>query len=350
MLHRVTLFPPWPTHPYLANLAAALGEEGWQCELVGRMGLFKALVLAILGQGTVHLHWYEGLTLGRNRTAGLVAWAFLPVMWLAGRRGRLIWTVHNLVPHEGYARFAGPAFVWRLARASGRILVHFEEHKQLVEDRFDVHGRVFVTPPADYGHVHGPPIDRATARARAFAAPDPNAMLFVQIGNLRRYRQPTTTIVAFREAAPPTARLLVAGACPDQSLELEILRAVGGDPRVAVRFDRLSDEELVAALCAADWVILPYVSIFFPSAVSLVVAYGRPLIAPAFPGVRALLAGQPAILYPTDGPSRPRLEDAIATAATGMAPRPLAGEPRRAVSWRDQARETAGIYLAARAR
>ena len=102
----------------------------------------------------------------------------------------------------------------------------------------------------------------------------------------------------------------------------------------------------MAALCAADWVILPYVAIFHPSAVNLVVAYGRPLIAPAFPGVRALTAGHPAILYPTDGPTRPRLAQAIEEAANGPPPQP--DGTRRTVSWRDQARETVGHYLAAR--
>jgi len=349
MVHHVTFFPPWPNTPYLAGLAAGLAAEGWRVELVGRKGLFQALVRAALGRGTVHLHWYEGFTLGRNWTGGLVAWLFLPLLWLAGRRGRLIWTVHNLVPHEGYGLFLGPGFVRLLARASTRLLVHFEAHREEVERRLGVPGKVFVTPPAGYGRLHGSPVERGEARARAGYPADDDLMLFVQFGPLRRYRQPATTIHAFRDAAPSDARLLVAGACFDAHLMEEMHAAAAGDPRITIRTDRLSDPELLAALCAADWAILPYVAIYYPGAVSVAVAYGCPLIAPDLPGVRALAAGHPAILYPPGVPTRPALADAVRAASERAASeraayrRPLRARPPQP-TWREQARDTIAHY------
>jgi beta-1,4-mannosyltransferase len=341
----VTFFPDWRGDPYIDDLGAALVEEGWKFRLVGRKGLLFALLAAAVGRGTVHLHWYEGLTPKRKPVEGLLAWSFLPLFWLAGVRGRLIWTVHNIVPHDGFAPFVGMPFLRRLARSCSRILVHFDHTRNQVELQFSAVGKTFVTPVASFGHAHGPPIDRMLARARISDQLIDDRKLFVQIGSIRRYKQPATTVLAFRDAAPPDAMLLIAGPCTDQSLEVEVIRAAGGDPRIRLRFERLSDEDLVEALCAADWSICPYSRIENPGAVNLSVAYGCPVIAPDFPAVRALTAGNPAILYPGGGETRSLLAAAIRKAATVSK---RVGHHERQISRREQARSTADQYRAAR--
>lgn len=341
----VTFFPDWRGDPYIDDLGAALVEEGWRFRLVGRKGLLFALLAAAAGRGTVHLHWYEGLTPRRKPLEGLVAWSFLPLFWLAGLRGRLVWTVHNIVPHDGFAPFVGIPFLRLLARSCNRILVHFDHTREQVERQFSAAGKTFVTPVASFGHAHGPPIDRMIARARISDLLVDGRMLFVQIGSLRRYKQPATTVSAFRDAAPPDAMLLVAGPCPDQSIEPEIVHAADGDPRVILRFGRLSDEDLVGALCAADWSICPYSRIENPGAVNLSVSYDCPVIAPDFPAVKALTEGNPAILYPSNGETRPLLAAAIRRAATVSK---RLEHHREQISRREQARLTADQYRAAR--
>lgn len=344
----VTFFPDWRGDPYLDDLGAALAEEGWRYEIVGRKGLMKALVGAIRGRGTVHLHWFEAFSPRRSVMDGLVAWLYLPALWLAGRRGRLIWTVHNVVPHEGYAPLVGTRFLRLLARSSSRILVHFDQTRETVARAFRSSGKIAVTPAAAFGHAHGPPIGRAEARTSISDRLTDDAMLFVQIGSLRRYKQPATTVLAFRDVAPPSAMLFVAGPCEDDSIEAEVTRAAGGDPRILLRFGRLTDGELVAALCAADWSISPYLRIDNPGAVNVSVAYGCPVIAPAFPSVREMTTGHPSILYPLDGESRQRLADAIVAASTAKGPQADVGRRPPAVSRREQARQTAEQYRAAR--
>lgn len=341
----VTFFPDWRGDPYIDDLGAALVQEGWRFRLVGRKGLFFALLAAAAGRGTVHLHWYEGLTPKRKPLEGLLAWTFLPLFSLAGSRGRFVWTVHNIVPHDGFAPFVGIPFLRLLARSCSRILVHFEHTREQVELQYSAIGKTFVTPVASFGYAHGPPVDRMFARSRISDALVDDRTLFVQIGSLRRYKLPATTVSAFRDAAPPSAMLLVAGPCPDQSIEAEVVRAAEGDPRIILRFGRLSNEELVEALCAADWSICPYSRIENPGAVNLSVAYGCPVIAPDFPAVRALTAGNPAILYPADGATQPLLAAAISRAAA-MTTRMEHREQQ--ISRKDQARLTADQYRAAR--
>jgi beta-1,4-mannosyltransferase len=342
----VTFFPDWRGDPYIEDLGAALAAEGWGFRLVGRKGLLLALLGAAVGHGTVHMHWYEGLTPKRKPIEGLLAWSFLPFFWLAGLRGRLVWTVHNVVPHDGFAPFVGIPFLRLLARSCSRILVHFDHTREQVELQYSVSGKTFVSPVASFGHAHGPPVDRAFARARISDLLADDQKLFVQIGSLRRYKQPVITVLAFRDAAPPSAMLLVAGPCPDQSIEAEVIHAAGDDPRITLRFGRLSDAELVEALCAADWSICPYSKIENPGAVNLSVAYDCPVIAPDFPAVRALTAGNPAILYPADGAPRPLLAAAMSRAAT--TPTGRVEHRKDQISRKDQARLTVEMYRAAR--
>ena len=346
----VTFFPDWRGgDPYIDDLARELSAEGWRSRVVGRKGLLIALAAAILGRGTVHLQWYEGFTPERRWFEGLIAWIYLPALWLAGRRGRVIWTVHNVVPHEGYAPFVGLRFLKLLARSSSRILVHFDETRQVVEERFSVRGKVSVIHAATFGHAHGPPVDRASARARVSGRLAGDAMLFVQVGSLRAYKQPAMTVLAFRDAAPSSALLLVSGLCIDEALKADLIRVAANDPRIVLRFDRLPNEELVMALCAADWSICPYTHIDNPGAVNLSVSYDCPVIAPALGPVVEITRGHPVVLYPPDGDVRQQLASAIGRASElRLAPADGTGGLR--VTRREQARRTSEQYLAARDR
>ena len=346
----VTFFPDWRGgDPYIGDLARELSADGWRTAIVGRRGLLVALLRAIGGTGTVHVHWFEAFTPRRRWVEGLLAWLYLPVLWLAGHQGRLIWTVHNVVPHEGYAPLVGTRFLTLLARSCSRILVHFGETRERVEREFSCAGKVSVIHAATFGHAHGPPVDRCAARASVSDRLADDDVLFVQVGSLRPYKQPVTTVLAFRDAAPPSAMLLVSGLCVDESLEAEVSRAAADDPRIILRFDRLSNDDLVAALCAGDWSICPYLTIDNPGAVNLSVAYDCPVIAPALGPVREMTSGHPSVLYSTIGPARQRLAEAIAAAASSPAVR---GDGRGGlrVSRREQARQTSDVYLAARSR
>jgi hypothetical protein len=128
------------------------------------------------------------------------------------------------------------------------------------------------------------------------------------------------------------------------------MEAAEGDPRIVVRFGRLSDKELVNALCAADWAVFPYVAIQYPSAVNLAVAYDCRIIAPALPAIAQLAAGHQALLYPTDGALKQRLSDAIVVAESTTRAMPSASKLQEHIGWKDQARMTASHYLAARGR
>jgi hypothetical protein len=345
---KVTLFPDWDDL-YLRQLAEGVTAAGWECEMVGPEGISAALADAAEGRGTVHIHWYEGFNPRRTRRDGLTAWMQLPLLMAAGRRGRLIWTVHNVVPHEGYAPLMGASFVSALAHAASRVLVHFDETRDVLAKEFGIGNKVFVTPPAAVGHAHGAPIDRALARATVWEDLDPDATLFVQIGNLRAYKDPVTTVLAFRDAAPANARLLLSGLCRAGSMRSEIMRAADGDPRIVTRFAFVDDDYLVAALCAAEWSICPYRKIDNPSAANLTISYGCPLIAPAIPVIRRMAAGHPSILYATRGNRRRNLAEAIALAGERPPLRATDSRSPALVTRRDQVDQTVAQYVAARA-
>jgi hypothetical protein len=346
----VTFFPDWRGgDPYLDDLARELSAEGWRSRIVGRKGLLMALVAAIFGRGLVHLHWFEGFTPERRWFEGMVAWLYIPALWLAGKRGRLFWTVHNVVPHDGYAPLVGLRFLKLLARSSSRILVHFDETRRVVEERLSAHGKVSVVHAATFGHAHGPPVDRALARARISDRLTAATTLFVQVGSLRSYKQPATTVQAFRDAAPASALLLVSGFCSDEALRAEVIRVAANDPRITLRFNRLSNESLVTALCAADWSICPYTYIDNAGAVNLSMSYDCPVIAPALGTVVEMTRGHPVMLYSPVGPARQHLANVIARAAE-MRLAPADGTGGLRVTRREQARQTSELYLVARSR
>ena len=287
----------------------------------------------------LHLHWpelyYRG-PLGRPTVRS--AAGFVAVILTARLLGyRLVWTVHNALPHERSGA-VDRALRWLLLRTA-RPVVHTETARRALPRAAR---RAVVVP---HGHSIGAyphAVDADEARRRLGLAPD--EIVFLCFGQLRAYKGVPSLLDAFAALGAPRVRLVVAGRAVDAALGATVAAAAVRDRRIVARLEHVPDDEVQVFFEAADWVVLPYRDVTTSGSALLAFSFGRPVIAPAL-GCFAELGETDGVLgYGPDAPGG--LAAALArAAATDAAPwrrRALATAQR--TDWDEIARAYARIF------
>ncbi len=301
-----------PENPFQALLTSRVEEFGIVPVGMDRLAdlddpvALPALV-ALRGQGVevvLHLHWLarvlRGVTSeaeGLERVASFLA--ALDAFLAAG--GRLVWTVHNVLPHD--TRFPALDLELRRGVVARADIVHVLSAGTVAAaaPSYDIPAaKVLHVPHPAYLGVYPDDVSDADARARLGIAPDD--IVFGVVGNLRPYKGLDDLLAAFEAvvAAPPDARrrrLLIAGMpVPDPSIEalLDRARAL---PDVIVDARRIPAEELSVPLRASDVIVLPYRASLNSGALLLALSFGRPVIAAASPHVTETVGPEASITF-----------------------------------------------------
>ena len=258
----------------------------------------------------LHVHWPELLIRDSRRPwARMVKRRLLHLLLLRLRLQRipLVWTAHNLSPHE-----AGSA-------AERRSLRRFSRHVDLTIRLNAVSpvtaGREAVTIP--HGHYRWPFAQHPMPEA------EPGRILY--FGHIRPYKGVDTLLAAFRAIERSDIRLRIVGD-PRPGQAEHVLEACVRDRRITGTLAFVDDRCLVDEIRRAQLVVLPYRGRMHNSGSLLAaLSLGRPVLVPESPSNASLSAevGPGWVLQHAGHLTREVLEAAIETTAGG-----LAGEPR----------------------
>lgn len=322
---RATLFanvlPPY--NPYIALLRRAVeASAGGPVDVQPR---FTPAWVARHGRpGQVaHLHWIESHIrpapwfgreaagvkrlvnrVGMNRlTYPLRAARLLGQLRRAFDQARragvaLVYTVHNLTPHDARADFNG-----RLAQQASRLILARAEavhvHSRAVAEILDrEYGRtqnVFVVPHGNYLGWYPNTVSRGEARRRLGLNDADFVYLF--LGQIAPYKGLEELLTAFAGLDTTSARLLVAGRLVEPVYGEHIARRAAR-PGVLYRPGLVPDDEIQVYMNAADAVVSPYQNITTSGSVLLALSFGRPVIAPAFAPLAEVVPPVAGVLYP----------------------------------------------------
>lgn len=341
--------PQLPTSPYLDQLYAPMAAHGVLVRR-GRPRHELARLLLARGPRILHLHFFDELTQRPGHLAtALRSLAFLALLALLRLRGvRLVWTAHNLAPHEAYhPRWAG--LLYRaVLRWGALVIAHSQAAQQALEQRYGPLPRCRVIPHGSYVGLYGPPRARAASRS-ALGLPAQGPLL-LNFGTLRPYKGLEDLIAAFaRLPAQTRGALLIAGAAKEAAYAAELGRRAAGVVGVRLDLRFVPDDALPAYLAAADVVVLPYHSLLTSGVLLWALSYGRAVVAPAFgPAAELVREGESGFLFaPGD---QAALEQALLRAlahpdldALGRRGLALA----RTFAWPAIARQTAAAYRVA---
>ena len=324
---RVLVFPRSP-NPYQHELYTAMAASDRivvrYVEGPTRSQTLNLLILPVLlvvgrarGFRILHIHWVYSFGLawasGRRARRVVERWYRLTLAVASAVGLKVVWTAHNILPHE-------PVFVDDVAARRelvGRcdaVIAHDESAASIV--RAWGARRVSVVPGGVSLLTESEPPTRTAACVALGADPTPVRVLF--FGSIRDYKGVDLLLAAMAEIDPDIAlHLTVVGSCPDVARRAALQAAAAALPapeRVQLWLEFVPDALLAIHLAAADFAVFPFRSVTNSSSVLHALAAGLPVIVPALPALGDV-PDSAAVRYDADD-GRVALVGALETAAS----------------------------------
>lgn len=231
-----------------------------------------------------HVHWPDLLINGPTARVRLKrTFLFIVKLLLARLHGvKVIWTVHNIRPHDYRLRLLQRAAYWLLLRCISGFISLSQYAEQAAVKAYPRLRRIsgFVVPHGHYQGLYKDEITQAEARLRLHIAPHANVYLF--FGMIRPYKNLERLIEVFGEIRTPDAVLIIAGYSSD-SQYVELIRTLSkADARIryVVSASPIPSAEVQYFMRAADVVVLPYREILNSGAALLALSFHIPVVVP----------------------------------------------------------------------
>lgn len=270
-------------NPYNYLLYSALQKLGCHVEELDRFRSWWR------SYAILHIHWPE-YPLNRWNTVGyLKVKALFSLLRLHKARGaKVVWTVHNLEPHEKPSESVLEWFYRELLRYVDGAIYLSETSLHLAHSKYPVLSKVpsSVIPHGHYRGVYPDFVDRYQARDYFGLSFSDTVLVF--LGQIRPYKGLESLISSFRFLRNPRVRLLIAGRPIDDIYFKHLLNLANGDDRIRFFPRFVPDEHLQYYLRAADLMILPYTEVLNSGSVLLGLSFDLPVLVPNMGSMREL--------------------------------------------------------------
>lgn len=295
----------------------------------------------------VHLHWLEFIAPSDGRpVTGLVrtfvrqARLVVGIVWLRLRGIRVVWTVHNLAPHEPVRPRLECLLGRVVSRLADRVIAHSRYAGSRIQARWGRAAPVVVIPHPNYSDVFPADLRPRREIRRRMGLPE-DAFVFLAFGQVRPYKRLPQLVQAFSALDGADLRLVIAGQ-PVVASEAERLRqAAAADARVVLDLRQIPDAEVAGLHRAADAGVLAYRDVFSSGALMLALSQGLPVVVPDEGTAREIAGEDASETFPpgglADALDRMRAADAEAGSAAAVAVAERYG-------WSGIGAETAALY------
>jgi glycosyltransferase involved in cell wall biosynthesis len=242
----------------------------------------------ILGYRILHIHWtfqfslpWAPRSLMARRVMQLWFWLYL---WWADTLGyRIVWTAHDLLPHDQVFSDDREARQYLIGRADAVIALSGASAEDLIA--LGATG-VQVIPLGSYVEPYRTVLEAQEARqALGVIAGDVVVLL---IGKIERYKGADLLLEAAASLPPSSPiKVIIAGACSDAAYRATIFElAARAGERAMVRLERIPEEEMTTYLDAADFAAFPFREVTNSSSVLLAQSFGLPVLIPNLTSLR----------------------------------------------------------------
>jgi beta-1,4-mannosyltransferase len=293
---RIACFSTAPWNPYLRLLYGHLAARGFEA-VESPVFSLQWLWQARSSVGFLHFHWSESLyRYGRGPVwlrpfLSRVKLALFAARLTAARilGYRLVWTVHQVYPHEPVDRALDRRGARLLARASHLLIAHDHWTAERARSELSSRGKkiaIAVVPHGSYIGVY--PEGRPRSEMRSELGLPQDSFVFLCFGELRAYKEVELLLAAFSSVSLPNARLVVAGNVKAPSVGSALGAASSTDPRVFVLPGFVPEEDVAELFHACDAAVLPRGEPGTSGSLILALSMGLPVVAADVPTTREL--------------------------------------------------------------
>jgi glycosyltransferase involved in cell wall biosynthesis len=277
-------FPDWRRgNPFQTMLFDGLGTVDAVARPVSDLVGYLAAARSAPAPGVLNLHWTTPVLVSAGTESEARALVDEFEVRLQGFRdagGRLVWTVHNVLPHD--ARYIDSEIRLAGLLATHADLVHVMSEVTAAAAspyyRLDP-DRTVCIPHSSYLGVYPDWLSREGARRRLGVLPSEKVL--VALGQIRPYKGLDRLLDFVEDAVhdDPTLRLLVAGPVGRHPQAEALSARLASMPRTISRRRRVRDDHLQVWLRAADLAVLPYTGILNSGSFLLAETFGLPVVA-----------------------------------------------------------------------
>jgi glycosyltransferase involved in cell wall biosynthesis len=294
---RIFAFPR-AGYPYTERFYAALEALG--VEVIEGQWSGRWLAERVRPGDVVHLHWpsffYDRPARTSRTIAVLKFRLFLRLIQMRG--GRLVWTAHNLYPHDGAQHDRAHRAARRLvaARAS-RVLVHSQYALARVSAEFAIPKHKMV--PVPHGHlIDYFPRTVTVADARARLGIGATEYVYGFVGTCMPYKRVEDVIDAFGAMQDDGVLLIAGGFRTSDYLALNRAKLARLHGRRIIFEPRdLAVDEMQIYMQASDILVCPYRDILTSGTALTAFSFGTPVIVPDNGAMRESVPAECGIVY-----------------------------------------------------
>jgi glycosyltransferase involved in cell wall biosynthesis len=282
---------PKDKNPYQELLYAPLRKRGVEIRYIfpsSSSQIVSLLLLIILlpyykskGFKIFHLHWVGGFKAPIKILQPFYSWYFLFVLKFIKHLGyRLVWTVHNVLPHE--KQFVDDLKARKiLSELADAKIVHssytIEEMKKLKLNTVNSS----TIPIGSYTGIYENRFSEE--KARKYLGLNKKDFVFLFFGAIRRYKGIEALLEAFEKLSKKNkaVKLIIAGNCEDKDLSLKIER-YKKRLRGKLIFDGqfIEDDKLQYYFNSADVAVFPFKEVTTTSSALTALSFTKPIITP----------------------------------------------------------------------
>lgn len=285
-------------NPYQKALADSLSKERVEVSFSTNFRLYSVLssVKNHWKPDILHVHWLHPFLLSSSRGKTILkSISFIGYLLKLKLFGiKIVWTVHNILSHEGEFSSLELFFSKILAKLCNKLIVHCPSAKREVMKVYGVSdSSIAVIPHGNYIHSYKNVIGKAQARERLKISTE---IVFLYFGQIRPYKGIDELIDASEKLNFPKAELLIVGKPYNKEIAVDIKKKCK-NKNIKTIFKFITDDELQVYMNASDIVVLPYKDLLTSGAVILAMSFGKPIIAPAIGCISDILDDKSSFLY-----------------------------------------------------
>jgi len=274
------------TNPYNFLLYSAMGRLSGGGPEIREYASFRSFISG----GIIHLHWPDYFW---NRPSLLfsmirgICFLMECLLWKC-LGNRIVWTAHNLGPHDKIHPRLSAVFGGLLNRLTDAVILLSRSSESAVLRCFPILEKKArcVIPHGHYREILQPLQGRNEAR-KILGLPDMN-YCSVYFGLIREYKNVENLVQVFAELPESSGCLVVAGRIDSGERRKRLTEEAAKIPNVILRDAFLDDGELQVVVESADLVILPYSEVLNSGSVIYALSNNRPVLVPDTPTFREL--------------------------------------------------------------